>query len=181
GRLAAKIPAAAAEFRAGPDDAIHEVLLHFGGAFLAKSLDGSGHFLFLDTLNFCVVFVCAGELVDVAFAPDGFESKPAFAVIATTSVRPLLVESLKFSDFVRFDLDDEYVQIVALSLDRERCGQAEGYGEGPSGFAERHVNLLRIVTAGEGNLLGGLYTRENTGSISSGAWVGQKQEVVQLV
>src|SRR6267142_444057 len=66
--FAAEVPAATAEFGAGPDDAGVVVLLEFLGAFLAQAFVGGEHFGFIGLVDIGVVFADAGELIDVGFA-----------------------------------------------------------------------------------------------------------------
>src|SRR5882757_9069600 len=81
--LAAEVPTAAAEFGAGPHHAVVEVLPHFIGSCLAKGFIDSGHDGFVGFVDIGVVLAGAGELVDIAFTIDGFESEPTVAIIAT--------------------------------------------------------------------------------------------------
>src|SRR5213078_2990389 len=120
--LAAEVPTTATEFGAGPHHTIVEVLLHFLGSFLAKGFIDGGHDGFVGFVDIGVVLAGAGELVDIAFTIDGFESEPTVAIEAAIGIRPFFGEGLEIGEFLRFHFDDENIEIVSLRLDSDgRC------------------------------------------------------------
>ncbi len=122
GGLAAEVPTATAEFAAGPDQTVVEVLPHFIGSCLAKGLIDSGHDGFVGFVDIGVVLAGAGELVDIAFTIDGFESEPTVAIVAAIGISPFFGEGLEIGEFFRFHFDDENIEIVSLRLDSDgRC------------------------------------------------------------
>ncbi len=57
-------------------------------------MDGS-HDGFVHFVDFGVVFAVAGELVDVAFTVDGFESEPTVTIEAAVGIGPFFGEGTK--------------------------------------------------------------------------------------
>jgi hypothetical protein len=76
----------------------------------------------MDLVDLGVVLAGAGELVDIAFPIDCFESEPTVAIEAAVSVGPLFVDGLEIGDFLRFHFDDENIEIISLRADSDgRC------------------------------------------------------------
>src|SRR5882672_2315482 len=117
--FAAEIPAAAAEFGAGPYYAGVEVLLEFLGAFFAQAFVGGEHFGFIGLVDIGVVLADAGELVDVGFGVDGLESEPTVAVEFAVGFGKFLGEGQEIGDLFRFYFDGENIEIIALRADSD--------------------------------------------------------------
>ena len=101
GGFAAEVPAAVAEFAAERHQTVQKILLHFLNGCLAEGFIGGSHGGLVAFVNVGVVLAGAGELIDIAFPIDGFESDPTVAIEAAVGIRPFLDEGLVVGEFFR--------------------------------------------------------------------------------